>query len=480
MHKVHNFICFSAFCHLCAFIASAILHKVLTLGLDYFILWQSLKLPRTRILRTEGVSEGKKEMQPILNSFITHNNLKGVTMKHFTVFAVLAVVLVAIFATTAQAAVGTFPYGYGWTGSTTITGDGNWSNVNTAPQANAWIRSATGGNFDAECASIVGFKGTSNNARLRLAVDLTGKDLDGSESFSFYITRTATGGQPATITVQWSANGGTSWTTFTGGSFNLTTFVPTVNQYELVTVNFPATGLDGIANAMVSVLVTPTQNGNPVFDNVLIDDAGIEGGALPIQLASFNASLANGSDVLLEWVAQTQVNNYGFYIQRRLQGETEFTEVPNSFVQGHGTTTQPMHYSWTDLNVPAGSYEYRLRQVDLDGTAHLSYPVSIVVPGVLSVRDGQSVPAQFKLDQNYPNPFNPSTKITFSLAEPNFTTLRVFNIIGQEVATLFSGIAEAGRAYVFNFDASNIGSGVYFYRVESGSKVDIKRMILMK
>jgi len=404
---------------------------------------------------------------------------KGVTMKTFTFFAVLAVALVAVFATTVQAAVGSYPYSYGWAGAPSYTGDGNWSSwVNGG---NNWALSPTGGNNDnLECVWLSAFKNTGNSSQLRLAVNLTGKTLDGTELFSFYITRVTTGGGNATINLRYSLNGGTSWVTFTNGSFSLNTKVPTAGTYELASVNFPTgTTLDNNANAMVCVEVIPLSNGSK-FDDILVDDGAIEGGALPIQLASFTGTVVNGNNVQLDWMTVTEVNNYGFFVQRRLQGDPNFTEIPNSFVPGHGTTLEPQYYSWTHQTVAPGSYEYRLRQVDLNGAQSFTQPVPIVIESPTGVGNGSTVPAVFKLEQNYPNPFNPSTKISFSLAEPNFTTLKLYNLLGQEVATLFNGMADAGRAYVINLDASNLGNGVYFYRLESGSKVDVRKMTLLK
>jgi hypothetical protein len=201
--------------------------------------------------------------------------------------------------------------------------------------------------------------------------------------------------------------------------------------------------------------------------------------ALPITLVSFTGSVVNTNDVQLEWMTVSEINNLGFYVERRLHGEATFTELPNSFVPGAGTTIEPQFYTWTDVNVAAGTYEYRLRQVDLSGSSSHTYAVEVIVSGPLSV-GGEAVPAVFTLNQNYPNPFNPSTKISFSLAEANFTTVKVYNVLGQQVATLFSGMADAGRAYVVNFNASTLGNGIYFYRLESGSKVDVKKMTLLK
>jgi hypothetical protein len=96
------------------------------------------------------------------------------------------------------------------------------------------------------------------------------------------------------------------------------------------------------------------------------------------------------------------------------------------------------------------------------------------------VKDSEVMPAAFRLNQNYPNPFNPETKISFSLAHDGYTTLKVYNILGKEVATLFAGYAEAGRMYIFNFRAKDLSSGLYFYKLKSDNNSDIKKLILLK
>ena len=190
---------------------------------------------------------------------------------------------------------------------------------------------------------------------------------------------------------------------------------------------------------------------------------------IPVELVSFQGS-ANGSDVNLNWMTATETNNRGFEVQRSSGGEFESL----SFVEGHGTTTEIQAYSYTDRNVNSGSYSYRLKQVDFDGTFEYS---DIVEVDVLA-------PAVFALDQNYPNPFNPTTKITFSLAVDSKINLTVFNVLGQEVATLVNTNLVAG-AHNVNFDASSLNSGVYLYRIEAvgidGTNfVDVKKTILTK
>jgi len=190
---------------------------------------------------------------------------------------------------------------------------------------------------------------------------------------------------------------------------------------------------------------------------------------VPVELTSFTAN-ANFGVVELQWITATETNNQGFEVQRSAGGEFETI----AFVEGHGTTTQTQVYSYSDKNVNVGSYSYRLKQVDFDGTFEYSGVVEVDVPA----------PAEFALDQNYPNPFNPSTKIAFRLAVDSKVSLKVFNVLGQEVASLVNSNLVAGSHNV-NFDASSLNSGVYLYRVEAtgidGTNfVDVKKMILTK
>ena len=116
-----------------------------------------------------------------------------------------------------------------------------------------------------------------------------------------------------------------------------------------------------------------------------------------------------------------------------------------------------------------GTYTYRLKQIDFDGTSEFSDVVEIEV----------LVPDVFALEQNYPNPFNPSTKINFSLAADSKVTLTVFDVLGQEVTALINGNLAAGL-HDINFKAANLNSGVYFYRVAAGELKTVRKMLLLK
>jgi len=191
-----------------------------------------------------------------------------------------------------------------------------------------------------------------------------------------------------------------------------------------------------------------------------------ETGQLPVELKSFSASVSDGF-VNLTWSTATETNNKGFEIQRKANGN-DFAAI--GYVQGKGTTTQIQSYSFVDNDVQSGKYQYRLKQIDLDGSYSIS---SIVEVSILS-------PIEFSLAQNYPNPFNPSTTINFSLAKESNVNLKVFDLLGQEIISLVNNEFMTAGSYSYKFDASTLASGTYIYRLEAGDFVQTKKMTLTK
>jgi hypothetical protein len=189
------------------------------------------------------------------------------------------------------------------------------------------------------------------------------------------------------------------------------------------------------------------------------------GGIIPVELASFTASVI-GNEVSLIWQTATEINNSGFSVERK-STNNEFEEI--GFVPGFGSTTEPKSYSFSDQNLENNVYTYRLKQVDFDGTFEYSSEVEVDV----------NVPATFSLEQNYPNPFNPSTNIKYSVPEAGNVKLSVYNLVGEEVAVLVNGYTDAGQFEV-SFDASNLSSGVYLYKLQSANSVITKKMTLLK
>lgn len=204
--------------------------------------------------------------------------------------------------------------------------------------------------------------------------------------------------------------------------------------------------------------------------------------ALPIELVSFTA-LARGSKVELNWATATEVSSYGFEVERNAVrvsgfefGENSNHEPQNSnqawvrlgFVEGHGTTNAPQFYSFVDLNV-RGTVVYRLKQIDRDGKFEYSGQVEVTAAEV----------SKFVLSQNHPNPFNPSTIISYELPVRGYVSLKVYDMLGKEVATLVNGEQAPGVKQV-EFNASHLSSGIYFYALRSGNFVETKKMLMVK
>jgi len=199
---------------------------------------------------------------------------------------------------------------------------------------------------------------------------------------------------------------------------------------------------------------------------------------LPIQLAGFTANSV-AITVNLEWQTISETNSLGFYVERSASKTGPFTAV-SSLIVGAGTSLELHTYSYADNNVGSGTYYYRLHEVDKNGTGSYSSVLTVIVgKNATGVREEEGLPTVFKLMQNYPNPFNPATEIRFWIKDANVTTLKVYNSIGQEIATLVNGMMQPGR-YVATWNAGAMPSGVYLYRLESGKNVSVERMLMIK
>ena len=186
---------------------------------------------------------------------------------------------------------------------------------------------------------------------------------------------------------------------------------------------------------------------------------------LPVELTSFTAS-TNAKTVVLKWNTATELNNFGFNIERKSENST-WAKI--GFVKGSGNSNSPKEYSYVDNTISVGKCSYRLKQIDNNG----DYKYSKVV----EVNFG--FPAEYSLNQNYPNPFNPSTTISYSLPQGANVKLVFYNALGQEMRILANGFEAAG-IHTMNFNAQNLTSGIYFYKLEAGSFSQVKKMILLK
>jgi len=189
-------------------------------------------------------------------------------------------------------------------------------------------------------------------------------------------------------------------------------------------------------------------------------------GEVPVELASFNASV-DKNVVELRWITSTEINNNGFEIERR-NANSLYQKI--AFVQGKGTTTQTNGYTYNDVINQVGTYCYRLKQIDYDGTYEYSNEVMVHVI---------ALPGQYALTQNYPNPFNPSTSIEFVIPQAGLVNLSVFNLLGEKVADLVNEVKESGN-HTVTFDAINLSSGTYIYTLTVNGNVVSKKMTLIK
>ncbi len=204
---------------------------------------------------------------------------------------------------------------------------------------------------------------------------------------------------------------------------------------------------------------------------------------LPVQLVGLTVGAAKAS-VTLRWSTATEADNHGFEIERRCMDATEqggsgtnhqspINQLTNwqsvGFLKGFGTSTSPKAYSFTDENLSSGGYAYRIKQINLDG--------SFVYTNALEVAVG--IPLEFSLSQNYPNPFNPATTIEYDLPKEAPVQLMVYDNLGRMVRTLIEANQPAGY-YKVVFDAQGLSSGMYYYRIQAGDFVKVKKLTLLK
>jgi len=189
---------------------------------------------------------------------------------------------------------------------------------------------------------------------------------------------------------------------------------------------------------------------------------------LPVEIASFSGTVSN-KEVKLLWTTSSEINNLGFEIQKSYKDKMWHTV---GFMEGKGNSTEINDYSFkddiSDFNL-TGEIFYRLKQIDFNGTFEYSNEISVEVYS----------PDRFVLDQNYPNPFNPGTMISYSIPHSSFVTLKVYDVLGNEVVILVNETKSAGK-YDVNFNAANLSNGVYFYTIKTDDFTYTKKMLLLK
>ncbi len=192
------------------------------------------------------------------------------------------------------------------------------------------------------------------------------------------------------------------------------------------------------------------------------DDPGAH---LPVELAHFSG-FADGPAIELTWQTVSETNNAGFEVERRI-GDT-FQSV--EFVPGHGTTDEPITYRLRLPQNPAGSHNFRLKQIDFDGTFSHSPVVTIEV----------GITGDYVFSAAAPNPFNPTTQFTLAIGRAQRVAVDVFDMLGRRVAIIHSGALLPGEAHPFRYDAAGLPSGIYLIRATGEYFSASQRVVLLK
>ena len=232
-------------------------------------------------------------------------------------------------------------------------------------------------------------------------------------------------------------------------------FLLLINCYNTVLRQFHTTSLDHIMKIIFQILVL-------ILFLITRTIHGQAEGSLFI----FTANVSDESTIQLNWETKNEYNSYKFNIERKTI-TADWKTI--SSVKASYLSNSPKEYSFNDQKLPSDIYQYRIRIINNDSSFEYSKTVEIaVIP-----------PGDFELSQNYPNPFNPSTTISFKLPAASNTTLKIYDIAGNELATIINEYMSAGN-FLINFNAKALPSGVYLYVLRSGAYLQTKKMMLLK
>jgi hypothetical protein len=240
-----------------------------------------------------------------------------------------------------------------------------------------------------------------------------------------------------------------------------------------------STTLTSVSEIRILHSSTATFSGTGIAAQLGVDDITAAVAPLPVQLVSLTATIQR-SNVNLHWSTATEINNYGFGIERALKSKRTTLSAGEAsaenwseigFVNGNGTSSAPHEYKFTDTPPIPGLYAYRIRQIDKNGTVTYSR---------IMVAEFGSAPRSFTLNQNYPNPFNPATTIEFALPVDGHVVLSVHDMLGKEVARLIDGEMKSGTYQRAIFDGSRLSSGVYLSRLQFNGKELTSKLTLLK
>ncbi|MCH8020798.1 T9SS type A sorting domain-containing protein [candidate division KSB1 bacterium] len=191
---------------------------------------------------------------------------------------------------------------------------------------------------------------------------------------------------------------------------------------------------------------------------------------VPVSLAAFDVRLEERR-ARLTWTTASEDNNLGFDVQHKFSEDFENL----GFVRGNGTTAVPQYYQFLTEKLAPGRHQFWLKQIDLDGSFTLSHELEVKV----------TIPGTFELSELFPNPFNPTTTIQYGLPTSEIVTLKISNLLGENVVTLVNNEFFSSGYHVSNWDGRNtngreIASGIYVYQLQAGGFSITKKMLLIR
>ncbi|MEF8796618.1 MAG: T9SS type A sorting domain-containing protein [Salinivenus sp.] len=223
--------------------------------------------------------------------------------------------------------------------------------------------------------------------------------------------------------------------------------------------------------------VTEKRNGAAETDEATAKDTDLStrfalrvesGGALPVEFAGIDAAV-DDRDVALSWSTASETNNTGFYVEHReADSERDFESL--GFVEGAGTTDAPQNYRYRVNGLDVGEHTFRIRQVDTDGSAGYSTPVTV------NVRLNEA----FALSKPYPNPFRQTTTLDLTVREKQEVTAEVYDALGRRVQMLHDGMMPAGKTTRLQFRGEDMSSGLYLIRVQGETFSVTRRATLVQ
>ncbi|PSQ95318.1 MAG: hypothetical protein BRD53_04565 [Bacteroidetes bacterium SW_7_64_58] len=230
-------------------------------------------------------------------------------------------------------------------------------------------------------------------------------------------------------------------------------------------VTFDLDNYSGVSSSDYFVATATDANGNTS------EFFGPLGEQLPVELASFDATQSGESAVELRWTTASETNNAGFRVQHKASGETSWTKLGYVASKASGgTTTEAKTYRFDAEDLAVGTHEFRLKQMDLDGTAHLHDPVDVELQMQQALR----------LKAPAPNPVQGQAQLSFAVRDQTETTITMYNPLGQKVAVVYRGTPPAGEQQTAQVTTDDLASGVYFLRLQAGGATKTQKMTVVR